>query len=263
MTNKNNKFKISFLILVGLIFATPVFASTSVVLSPSNVSVKEGQTFNVAVSVDPASVKNYTIKLEIKYPADILEIDSFNIAKGWTPWQQPGYYLIDNANGTMIQSAGYPGGLTTATSFGTVVFKAKKAGNANISVTTNSMALDSTNQNLIAGLPVTIGVTVGQIVPTVVESKVTTQTVTQQTTQTKPVVKTEVSVEPKTTEPTLSAEIATQTSEVTDSITPSQTANVIFGVNFSSWKVLVSLAIIILIGLIVFFTRRKKENQVL
>ncbi|MEK7125918.1 MAG: cohesin domain-containing protein, partial [Patescibacteria group bacterium] len=133
--------KIFGFILGSLIFVTPALAATTVSLLPQNVDVKVGQSFSVAVSVNPAGVKNYTIKLEMKYPADILEVESFTIAKGWTPWQQPGYYLIDNTNGILIQSAGYPGGLTSTASFGTVVFKAKKSGEAKIQVTGNSMAL--------------------------------------------------------------------------------------------------------------------------
>jgi hypothetical protein len=146
--------KISVLTLIGLAFATTAFAATTVSLSPASVSVKEGQTFNMTVSVNPQRDKNYTVKLEIKYPADLIEVKSFSFGSNWMALAQPGYDSIDNINGVLIKTAGYPGGLVSNTSFGTVVFKAKKSGNATIQITGNSLALDAGNQNVISGLPV-------------------------------------------------------------------------------------------------------------
>lgn len=157
--------KILILTLVGLAFGgITAFAATTVSLSPVNVSVNEGQNFNLAVSVNPQGVKNYTVKLEIKYPADILEVKSFSFGNNWMPLSQTGYDLLDNSNGTLIKTAGYPGGVDSNASFGTVVFSAKKSGNAEIQVAGDSLALDASNQNVISGLPVKTSVAVASII---------------------------------------------------------------------------------------------------
>ncbi len=157
--------KIFSLILVGLVFGITAFAATIISLSPANISVKQGQNFNLAVSVNPQSVKNYTVKLEMKYPADILEVKSFSFDDAWSQLKQPGYDLIDNAGGTLIKTAGYPGGFTSGASFGTIVFKAKKSGDAVIQITGNSLALNADNQNIIGGLPVETLVTITPVAP--------------------------------------------------------------------------------------------------
>jgi hypothetical protein len=159
------------LILVGLVFGMTAFAATTVSLSPVNVSVKEGQSFNLVVSVNPQSVKNYTVKLEIKYPANTLEVKSFSFGNNWMALAQPGYDSIDNSNGVLIKTAGYPGGLNSNASFGTIVFKAKKSGDATIQVSGNSLALNADNQNVISGLPVETFVTITPVVPSVEQEK--------------------------------------------------------------------------------------------
>jgi hypothetical protein len=162
--NKNMNKKILILTLVGLVFGgMTVFAATTVSLSPVNVNINEGQNFNLAVSVNPQGVKNYTVKLEIKYPADILEVKSFSFGNNWMPLSQTGYDLLDNSNGTLIKTAGYPGGLDSNASFGTVVFSAKKSGNVEIQVAGDSLALDASNQNVISGLPVKTSVVVASV----------------------------------------------------------------------------------------------------
>ncbi|MDD5060964.1 MAG: cohesin domain-containing protein [Candidatus Marinimicrobia bacterium] len=153
------------LILGSLVFGVmTAFAATTVSLAPVNVAVEEGQEFNLAVSVNPQSVENYTVKLEIKYPADTLEVGSFAFGSGWMPLAQSGYDSIDNNNGVLIKTAGYPGGINSDVSFGTIVFKAKKSGNANIQVTGNSLALDANNLNVIGGLPVETSVAITPVV---------------------------------------------------------------------------------------------------
>ncbi len=47
--------------------ATTASAMTTVSLSPVSVSVEEGQTFNLDVSVNSQVVKSYMVKSEIKF----------------------------------------------------------------------------------------------------------------------------------------------------------------------------------------------------
>ena len=128
-----------------------VWAATTISFSPTSVSVNPGQNFNLVVSLNPQGIRNYTVKTEVNYPADLVEVKSFNFGQGWMALSQAGYDLIDNTNGQMIKTAGYPGGIPTATTFGTITFSAKKAGSGTISLTGDSMALDDGNQNLLTG----------------------------------------------------------------------------------------------------------------
>lgn len=159
MKNKILIFAVTF---VFFALATTAFAMTTVSLSPANVSVEEGQTFNLIVSLNSQTVKSYMVKLEIKFPADILEVESFNFGNNWVQLSQPGYNLVNNAGGVLIKTAGYPGGLSLQADFGTIVFKAKKSGTGAVQVTVNSEALNAESLNVMNGLPVQINFAVTQ-----------------------------------------------------------------------------------------------------
>ncbi len=162
------------------VLTAPALAATSVSFTPVTVSVRQGQVFTLTIGVNPQEVKNYTAKTELRYPADLLEVKSFTFANGWSPLTQSGYDLTDNANGTLIKTAGYPGGVSSATSFGTVSFLAKKSGNGIISLNSNSFALDANNQNVLSGTPaVSFNVTAPVIIPMLVETTPTTKPTTQ------------------------------------------------------------------------------------
>ncbi len=147
---KNKLLQIGLASLAAVLMALPVFAAT-LSLSPVNVSVKQGQTFNAVIALDPQGVKNYTVKVELKYPANLLEVKSFSFGDKWMPLSQTGYDLVDNANGTLIKTAGYPGGLTSPATFGTVSFVAKAGGSGLITVGSNTQVFDATNANVLKG----------------------------------------------------------------------------------------------------------------
>jgi len=142
---------ISLVISGGIFLACSVLAATTISFSPTNISIEEGENFNLIVSLNPQGVKNYTIKAEVNYPADLVEVKSFSFSNGWMALSQSGYDLIDNINGQLIKTAGYPGGLPTTATFGTISFSAKKAGSGTISLGSNSLALGADNQNLFDG----------------------------------------------------------------------------------------------------------------
>ena len=161
--------------------AAPALAATSVSFTPVNVSVRQGQTFTLTIGVNPQGVKNYTAKAELRYPAGLLEVKSFAFAPSWMPLAQSGYDLTDNTNGVFIKTAGYPGGISSAATFGTVSFLAKKSGNGTITLNSgNSFALDANNQNIIAGASVQAAVAISAPAST-------PTTPTTPTTQTTPV----------------------------------------------------------------------------
>ena len=143
----------------------PTLAATTVSLSPASVSVKSGQSFNVSVAINPQGVNNYVEKVELKYPADILQVNSFTLGSAWMALTQPGYDLTDNTNGVLLKSAGYPGGLSSATTFGTVSFYAKKAGSGTITIGSNSLAFEVSGQSAIGGSPVSVTITAPAVAP--------------------------------------------------------------------------------------------------
>ena len=156
--------------------AAPALAATSVSFTPVNVSVRQGQTFTLTIGVNPQGVKNYTAKAELHYPADLLDVKSFTFAPSWMPLAQSGYDLTDNTNGVFIKTAGYPGGISSAVTFGTVSFLAKKSGNGTIALNSgNSLALDANNQNVIGSATVQSAVAIAAPTPTTPKTP-TTQT---------------------------------------------------------------------------------------
>jgi len=146
-------FTISLATLGVIVLAMPALAATTVSLSPASVNVVSGKSFNVVVAVNPQGASNYTEKIELDYPADLLQVKSFSLGSNWMALSQTGYDLVDNANGTLIKTAGYPGGLSSSATFGTISFYAKKAGSGVIKLGTGSLALDANNQNVLSGAP--------------------------------------------------------------------------------------------------------------
>lgn len=148
-----------------LVFGSVQIASAaSLVVAPATVSVTKGQTFSVSLSANPAGVKSYTVKAELLFPSALLEVVSFTPATGWLALSQPGYDLVDNVAGKLIKTGGYTGGFTEIKTFGTVIFKAKAAGNATIGVASTSLVLDAQSKNSLTGIQGSSAVTVSDIV---------------------------------------------------------------------------------------------------
>lgn len=175
-------------ILGILLFTSPALASTTASLTPSSVKVTSGQRFSVAVSVNPQGTANYAEKVEINYPADMLEVSSFTLGNNWMAMTQMGYDSTDNTNGILIKTAGYPGGISASTNFGTITFKAKKSGNGNIKIGNSSIAFQASSQSAISGNSVSFAITAPVIVPKVKvtpkETEPVAPTVTEQETET-------------------------------------------------------------------------------
>lgn len=127
----------------------PALAVTNVSFTPIKVNARQGQIFTLTIGVNPQGVKNYTAKVELHYPANLLEVKSFTFASGWMSLSQSGYDLTDNLNGVLIKTAGYPSGISAPTTFGTVSFRAKQNGNGIISLNSNSFVYDANSQNVL------------------------------------------------------------------------------------------------------------------
>lgn len=133
------------LVGVGLFLIAPIASAATLIFSPSTVNVTTGNSFNVQVSVDPV-VKVGAVEVQLNYPADLLEVTSFTLDSNWMAAPDNS---INNTTGVAIKSGGYPGGITTQKVFGTVSFRAKKAGSATVSLGAKSMALNASSANVL------------------------------------------------------------------------------------------------------------------
>jgi len=132
-----------------ILTALPAYAAT-ISLTPSTVSAAPGQSFTIAVDVDPQGSKLYTVKTHISYPADLFEVTGFTIDSAW-PLTPPGN-SIDNTGGSLTQTAGFVGGFTTTKRFGIMTVRAKADGVATLAVTSSSAAYDSKSNNTLSGV---------------------------------------------------------------------------------------------------------------
>ncbi len=142
------------------------FAATTATFSPTTINAGVGQTFTVNVSLNPNGVQNYAEKLEVTYPASQLEVRSFTFASNWMNLAQPEYDSIDNINGVMIKSAGYPGGFSSQTAYGTITFAVKRTGTAVIKVGNTSQAFEISSQSAITGNQVSVNSGAASVSPT-------------------------------------------------------------------------------------------------
>ena len=158
---------------LALLVATPAYAAT-ITLSPSTVTVVQGQTFTVLVDVDPQGAKLYTVKVNMSYPASLIEVTNFTIDSSW-PLTPPGN-SVNNVSGTLSETAGFTGGFTAVKRFGTMTVRAKANGTATISVSTGSGAYDSQSANKLSGTQGSTVATIAAPAPAEPEPEPTAET---------------------------------------------------------------------------------------
>src|SRR5487761_385930 len=157
---KKNIFTTTLATLGILALAMPTLAAASTAsFSPSAIAVAPGQTFNLVISVDPQGAKDYTEKVGLNFPAGVLEVKSFTLGDNWMALSQSGYDSVDNTKGVLVKTAGYPGGISSATTFGTVSFYAKEAGTGNITFGNDSVAFQINSQSVLTGTPASFAIT--------------------------------------------------------------------------------------------------------
>lgn len=235
--------------VLGTTLLLPISAfAASLTLNPANVAPKVGQTFSVNITADPSGAKTYTTRANISFDQASVEFVSFSFAPKWIALSQAGYDKEDNAGGVLIKTAGYPGGVTSATVFGTATFRAKSAGASTISVTNSSLALDAGGKNLISGTQGSTKVTVAT--PPVQKPAVqTTPVPTQQKTVTEM--------------PASTTTAATTTAEATSTTTSTVGGVAAVGATGLSFKnpvaVLIGILLLAIIGGLIWRYRRTTE----
>ncbi len=143
--------KTIFVSLLGIFIAGNAIASTNITLTPATHNVVEGQSFDLIVYANANGVRNGTVKMQVEFPADLLEVTSFTQPGVWMAVEQDGYNIEDNTNGVLIKTAGYPKGFSSDIVFGTVTFTAKKAGVATVNVASDCAAYDVSGKNVYSG----------------------------------------------------------------------------------------------------------------
>lgn len=146
-------FFVAFVILLGFVAMPSETHASSFVFQSKVITVEKGQTFTMPVVIDPSGEKNYTVRFTLGFPSDILEVTSFTLSPSWIAVPQPGYDLIDNTRGEFIKTAGFPKGFSLPESFGTVTFRAKAAGEANITVGPRSFVLNGESKSTLESRP--------------------------------------------------------------------------------------------------------------
>lgn len=142
-----------FLGYVGAFLSVLVFAGTAQAATlsvvPTTVSVVAGQTFSEQIQVAALGSKVVTVRSDLVFPSDLLEVTSFVLAPSWVALTQNGYDSI--TAGEIVKTAGYPGGFTDSKMFGTVTFRAKRTGTATIAVASTSLIYSAQNDKVLAG----------------------------------------------------------------------------------------------------------------
>lgn len=139
--------KICLVFSIVLLIGTKYVSASFFVFSSNKINTEVDSTFRVILNIDPSKSTIYTVKADISYPADILEIVAFNFADNWTPVNISNYSVIDNKNGKLIKTGGVPGGISDKDVFGSIIFRAKKKGKAIVSLKSPSFSLDSENKS--------------------------------------------------------------------------------------------------------------------
>ncbi len=243
---------LSAIALGALLLPTAAFAS-AITLAPTSVATTEGKSFSVTIGVDPSSGKAYTVRANISFDPSVLTLTDFSFAPKWMPLSQSGYDITDNVNGALVKTGGYPGGATAGTILGTATFRAKKSGATVINATADSLILDASNKNAVAGSQGSVAVTIATaIAPSTPVQTVTKPAVTP--------VETAISavIESTTTEiASTSNEVAPQTASALSSLDNILTLNT----GSAAVASLVTIVVIATLGGGIWLWRRRRSDS--
>ncbi|MHB1162974.1 MAG: cohesin domain-containing protein [Minisyncoccota bacterium] len=238
-----NRFSSALFVALALVLPGAALAA-SVNLSPTTVSVTPGKVFTVTLTAEPVGAHLYTVRANVSFDPALVTVTDFTFAPKWLALSTSGYDSIDNTNGMLVKTAGYPGGITAPTVFGTVTFRAKAAGTAHITVTGQSMLLDENSKNTISGTQGAAQVVISapaQVKTTPVVKKTTVKSTTKLAATVKPAVATSSESE---TVATTSIALATSTIATTSALAAAGAAGFSFGSPLGILLILLALAII-------------------
>lgn len=130
------------LMTFGIVASANAGGQATLSLSPTDINVSTGDTFSVSVIVTPNSESLDTVRADVSYPADKLEVVSFDLGSLF-PYPAPGN-TIDNTNGVMSQGAFKFGTrVTSSGTLGTITFRSLSDGEAVIRVQSTSKLINN------------------------------------------------------------------------------------------------------------------------
>lgn len=138
-------------ILLLLLFLPLPTAAAPYLLSPATISVSSGETFSLAIQIQPTPVRIFTASMHLSFDPTLFEMTGFTLSPAWMSLGQPGYDSVDKEKGLVIKTGGYPGGISSRTPFGSITFKARGTGTGDISISGDSILLDASSTNKVAG----------------------------------------------------------------------------------------------------------------
>lgn len=121
-------------------FKAQASASSTIELSPSKLECAPGEECRLDLSVNPNGNIIDTIRVEMNFPPDLVELQTAYRAKNFSIVS--GGNLLNNASGTFSYGLGIPGGTATSGKFMTLLFKGKAKGEGSIYLNSDSMVLN-------------------------------------------------------------------------------------------------------------------------
>jgi hypothetical protein len=144
-----------YILTIGIIAALSgmpgiVHAATQISFEPSDVTVVPGESFTLAVYVNPDTEEVFTISSALSFPADLVSVTDFAFADNWQPLTMGQYDRTNNTTGMLVKTGGYPGGVSTLRQIGTVTFTARQTGAGTIAGTDDTFAYNRESQDVSA-----------------------------------------------------------------------------------------------------------------
>ena len=123
--------------------------TASLSFSPSGGNYKVGDKFTVSIFANSSGGQVDTVRANVRFSSDLVEVQSFSMSSSFT--LSSGGNSIDNNSGSLSYGGGIPGGTTSSrTLFGTANFRVKKAGQLNLTLSSDSLVL-SDGENIFDG----------------------------------------------------------------------------------------------------------------
>ncbi|HAQ03089.1 hypothetical protein A2467_01115 [Candidatus Nomurabacteria bacterium RIFOXYC2_FULL_36_8] len=161
--NKNIKNVIAsivFSFFALLSFSSIAFASTTVGFDSSAVQSNLNGDLKVNVYADSSNGEvAYTVRTAVRFSGEQIAVKSFEFAPGWIAINADGYDLIDNTNGMIMKTAGFPGGFTGQKLVGVITFTAKASSIGKIAISNQTFVLNENSDNVyVAGSELSVTV---------------------------------------------------------------------------------------------------------
>lgn len=136
-------------LIAVFILPLSMHAATFGISSPT--AGEMGQTRSFVVTVYPAGETIYSVQADLLFDTAVLDILSVEYASGWLPLTQSGYDEINESQGVIVKTAGYPGGVNTPTVFATITTRLTGTGTGAVRTTSDTQVLNAESENVYTG----------------------------------------------------------------------------------------------------------------